>query len=216
MTASCPASRVPITRPFFPSFLPSSAYLLGPSELDYAGDCGSFSCPSYTCHRCTSLPPQGPFPLPLSRFRSTTSLFYSITMVMFKQRHSTMSPAFVPDTPKLPKLSLPEEPCTGSSSRPATRADTRRPQTPVRVIASSRSNPTAGQPAVPLKSILKATKNAQPRDSYESEGEILSKKIARSQYNIPPVLPPGSRLGMYAFDPLPCHFCSPAYHAHLI
>lgn len=71
------------------------------------------------------------------------------------------------------------------------------------VTPSSRANPTAGQPPVPLKSILKGSKNAFPSDSYESEGEMLtSKKVARSQYNIPNVLPPGSRLGMNAFDPL--------------
>jgi hypothetical protein len=69
------------------------------------------------------------------------------------------------------------------------------------VTSSSRGNPTAGQPAKPLRSILKGSKNAQPLDSYESEGEMLAaKKIARSQYNIPNVLPPGSSLGEYAFD----------------
>ena len=115
---------------------------------------------------------------------------------MFKQRHSPASPGFVPDTPKIRHLSLPELPRTGP--RPATRADTRPPQTPT-MPSSSRVNPTAGQPALPLKSILKGSKNAQHADSYESEGEILaSKKIARSQYNIPSVLPPGSRLGKYA------------------
>lgn len=76
-----------------------------------------------------------------------------------------------------------------------------RPQTPTMVTSSSRANPTAGQPAKPLKPILKGSKNAQPFDSYESEGEMLaSKRIARSQYSIPNVAPPGSRLGKYAFD----------------
>lgn len=125
---------------------------------------------------------------------------------MFKKRHSPTSPSFVPDTPKLSKLSLPDEPehlCT-RPSRPATRTDTRRPQTPAMVTSSSsRANPTAGQPAVPLKSILKGSKHSPHRDSYESEGEILTaKKAARSLYNIPNVPPPGSRLGEYAFDPL--------------
>ena len=123
---------------------------------------------------------------------------------MFKKQHSPLSPSFVPGTPKLPKLSLPEEPsCTGPS-RPATRADIRRPITSAVVTSSSRASPTAGQPVKPLKSILKGSKNAQSLDSYESEGEMLTaKKIARSQYNIPNVLPPGSRLGKYAFDPAP-------------
>ena len=125
-------------------------------------------------------------------------------MVMFKKQHSPLSSGFVPGTPKLPKLPLPEEPSSTGPSRPATRADIRRPQTPARVTSSSRANPTAGQPVKPLKSILKGSKNAQPLDSYESEGEMLAaKKIARSQYNIPNVLPPGSCLGKYAFDPAP-------------
>ncbi|KAF9222972.1 hypothetical protein BS17DRAFT_164196 [Gyrodon lividus] len=118
------------------------------------------------------------------------------TIIMFKQKHSPTSPGYVPGTPKLPKLPLPEE--TGvSPSRPATRADTRRPQTPAMVpSSSSRANPTSGQPAKPLKSILKGSNNSQPRDSYESEGEMLSaKKVARcGGYNIPDVLPPGVRL----------------------
>ncbi|KAF8548805.1 hypothetical protein OG21DRAFT_1489074 [Imleria badia] len=76
------------------------------------------------------------------------------------------------------------------------RADTRRPQTPAMVTSSSRANPIAGRPALPLESILKGSKNVQPHDSYESEGEILtSKKVARSQYNIPNVLPPRIALG---------------------
>lgn len=80
----------------------------------------------------------------------------------------------------------------------------RRPQTPVMMPSSSRANPTGGQPAKPLKSILKGSKNVQPPDSYESEGEMLaSKKLARSQYNIPSVPPPGSRLGKYACGPFP-------------
>ncbi|KIJ17580.1 hypothetical protein PAXINDRAFT_9526 [Paxillus involutus ATCC 200175] len=115
---------------------------------------------------------------------------------MFKQRHSPTSPGYVPGTPKLPKLSLPLEMGT-RPSRPATRADTRRPQTPAMVPSSnSRANPTSGQPAKPLKSILKGSNNSQPRDSYESEGEMLSaKKVARCEgYNIPNVLPPGMRM----------------------
>ncbi|KAF8125758.1 hypothetical protein EV363DRAFT_1175500 [Boletus edulis] len=115
---------------------------------------------------------------------------------MFKKRHSATSPGSIPDTPKLSTLSLPEEPRNGPSPRPVTRADTRRPQTPAMVTSSSsRANPTGGQPAVPLKSILKGGRNAQSHDSYDSEGEILTaKKAARSLYNIPNVPPPGSRL----------------------
>ena len=61
-------------------------------------------------------------------------------------------------------------------------------------------------PALPLKSILKGSENVQTNDSYESEDEMLaSKKVARSQYNIPNVLPPGSRLGMNVFDLLLCY-----------
>ncbi|KAH0826151.1 hypothetical protein J3R83DRAFT_5565 [Lanmaoa asiatica] len=110
---------------------------------------------------------------------------------MYKQHHSSTSPRFVPDTPKLRKLSLPEELYAGPS-RPATSADMRRPQTPAMASSSSGVNPT---PAKPLKSILKGSRNAQPRDSYDSDGEVLAaKKVACSQYNIPNVLPPGSRL----------------------
>lgn len=118
---------------------------------------------------------------------------------MFKKRHSPASPAYVPDTPKIRNLSLPGEPCTG-----LTRPATCRPQTPARTPSSSRAHPTAGQPAKPLKSILKGSRNAQPCDSYESEGEMLaSKKVARSEYNIPSVLPAGSRLGKYALGAFP-------------
>ncbi|KAG8214384.1 hypothetical protein J3R82DRAFT_9377 [Butyriboletus roseoflavus] len=114
---------------------------------------------------------------------------------MYKSRHSQTSPCFVPDTPKLRKLSLPEEPCVGPS-RPATSADMRRPQTPAMVPASSsRANPTAGQPAKPLRSILKGSKNALPRDSYDSDAETMAaKKAVCSRYNIPNVLPPRSHL----------------------
>ena len=73
---------------------------------------------------------------------------------------------------------------------------------------------------MPLKSILKGSKNAQPAGSYGSknarpagsygsEGEILaSKKIVHPLYNIPGVLPRESRLGKYAlglFTFLPAH-----------
>ena len=112
---------------------------------------------------------------------------------MFKKQHSPLSSGFVPGTPKLPKLPLPE--------------DIRRPQTPPRVTSSSGVNPTAGRPAKPLKSILRGGGSAQPPDSYEGEGEILAaKRIASPQYNVPNVLPPGSRLGKYAFDPAPPPF----------
>ncbi|KAG9316005.1 hypothetical protein JVU11DRAFT_3666 [Chiua virens] len=144
-------------------------------------------CAGHSLVRASPSPSKGPRPV-----LATTP----ITIVtMYKQRRSPTSPSFIPDTPKLRKLSLPEEPAVGPSPRPATRADMRRPQTPAMSPSSSRANPTAGQPARALKSILKGTNHAQPLDSYESEGEMLAaKKVARSQYNIPNVLPRGSRL----------------------
>lgn len=162
----------------------------------------SYRCDRSRCHTTPqgllTVALQDLFCPPRIPLRSATTLLYLITIVMFKSRHSPTSPGFIPDTPKLRKLSLPEEPCIGPS-RPVTSADMRRPQTPAMVPASSsRANPTAGQPAKPLKSILKGGRNALPRDLYDSDGEtIAAKKVACSRYNVPNVLPPGSHLGEY-------------------
>lgn len=60
-----------------------------------------------------------------------------------------------------------------------------------------RNNPTSGQPALPLKSILKKVGNTSPnRMGYDSEGETLtSKKVSRSGvYDVRNLCVPGVRM----------------------
>ncbi|KAG6334237.1 hypothetical protein ID866_4855 [Astraeus odoratus] len=106
---------------------------------------------------------------------------------MYKPRHNRGSPDYVPSTPKFAKLSLPPDETSQRPSRPPTTACAR-PPTPAMASTNPRLHPTSGQPARPLKSILKKPgQAAADRTSYDSEGETLtSKQVPRS--------------GVYAFN----------------
>lgn len=127
---------------------------------------------------------------------------------MFKSRHQPGSPQFILNTPKISKRSLSPDETSSVPSRPTTRMGTR-PPTPMRESTTNpRNNPTSGQPALPLKSILKKVGNTSPnRMGYDSEGETLtSKKVSRSGvYDVRNLCVPGVRMGK-SLSP----YCSPA------
>jgi hypothetical protein len=116
---------------------------------------------------------------------------------MFKTKHHLGSPNALLNTPKIPHKALPDSPSSHISPRSFSRAEHRPPtllnsSLSTRSLAPRTSTPKPPTP-MPLKSILKG-KSSPPRDSYESDGEIMTaKKVSRN--DVPTSLPPNAHLG---------------------